>query len=206
MIAPVLFWVILIVAGLLRPGYNPIRQYGSELGVGPHAWLMNGAFIAWGLLQICFAWGLEHGVRHGRGGWLTAAGPALVALAGVCMVLVGVFHASPGAGSPSAASMHYRAAKWLFRFLIVAFFVLAWRFHTDPRWRSYAPYSVGAGIVALALFAFYGGSPNLFDVAAWPGLEQRLLLAVTTGWLGVLALRLYRVDTELTHPDGGASG
>jgi hypothetical membrane protein len=40
------------ILGLLRPGYSPMSQPISGLGVGPGARLMNSAFVVTGLLFV----------------------------------------------------------------------------------------------------------------------------------------------------------
>jgi len=42
-IGPITYAIVLTVLGVLWPGYNPVRQYMSELGAvdAPHAFLMN---------------------------------------------------------------------------------------------------------------------------------------------------------------------
>jgi hypothetical membrane protein len=184
-IAPIMFWIILILAGLLRHGYNPITQYASELGIGPNAWLMNANFILYGLLEIAFAYGLHRGITDGDGAKL---GPVLVGIAGFAMILVGLFNAPMTGRHTLPGSIHARAAELLFCSMIAAFFVLPRRLRQDRRWQGYARYSVPVGALALLLFVVYmwGGQ----TVRPWIGLEQRLLLAVTLGWLAVLAARL----------------
>jgi hypothetical membrane protein len=60
--------VLWTVASLMRPGYDQLSQYGSELGTGPNAIVMNANFIVTGLLIIAFAIGLFENIRgdHGR--------------------------------------------------------------------------------------------------------------------------------------------
>jgi hypothetical membrane protein len=58
MTAPVLMLVLWTVASLMRPGYDQLGQYGSELGTGPNAIVMNANFVVTGFLIIVFAPGL----------------------------------------------------------------------------------------------------------------------------------------------------
>jgi hypothetical membrane protein len=41
-LGPVVYLVTFTVAGFLRPGYSPIHQAVSDLGVGSNPWLLNG--------------------------------------------------------------------------------------------------------------------------------------------------------------------
>src|SRR2546425_9806582 len=66
MTAPVLMPVLWTVASLMRPGYDQLSQYGSELGTGPNAIIMNTNFVVTGLLIIAFATGLFASIRRVR--------------------------------------------------------------------------------------------------------------------------------------------
>src|SRR3989442_16045253 len=66
MTAPVLMLVLWTVASLMRPGYDQLGQYGSELGTGPNAIVMNTNFVITGFLIIVFAAGLFKNVHGGR--------------------------------------------------------------------------------------------------------------------------------------------
>lgn len=188
--APLIFWLIFISAGLLRPGYNPIRQYGSELEAGMHGWLQRGNFIVVGLLMVALAYSLHRGIAKGPG-WLI--GPALIAIAGLALASEGLF--------PSG-TIHYRAFKVFSYGLIAAFAILALRLRADPRWRALAPYSVLAAILALVLWIAYARGNLGVSLMEWIGLVQRLYLAVIFVWLEVLAVRhltlLWRADAFAT--------
>lgn len=186
LVAPVMFWIISITAGLIRPGYNPIRQFGSELGIGPHAWLQNTNFILFGVLELAFAYGLHRGINHGQG---SRIGPALLALGAMAMLLVGIFPMSIGPHTLHG-SIHARAAQVLYYALPLAFLVMAPRLSDDRPWRGYSPYSVMLGIIAfmLATLLVWGFGPTWLVTRM--GLVQRLLFAVAFGWLEILALRL----------------
>lgn len=92
-IAPVLLTALWIVAGLIRPGYNHLTQYGSELGVGSNSILMNANFVLFGLLITPLALGLHKGINQGRG---SRIGPALIVVVGATFIGSGVFPASGG--------------------------------------------------------------------------------------------------------------
>ena len=44
-IGPILFWVMVIIESILRPGYSQSYNYVSDLGVGPFAIIQNINFI-----------------------------------------------------------------------------------------------------------------------------------------------------------------
>lgn len=186
--APLIFWMALITAGLIRPGYSAIREYGSELGVGPHAWLMNGAFILWGLLEMAFALGLYRSLADTRGA--VQLGAALIGVAGCAMVLVGLFPMALNGKRSLPGSIHAHAAELLFAALIAAYLILAGPMQRDARWRGYAICSALAGVLSLLLFVLYRWGGDFVSVSAEIGLVQRILLAVTMGWLEIVAIHV----------------
>ncbi len=71
-VGPPLFVAVFTLAGFLRPGYSPIHQAVSDLGVGSNAWLLDGGVIINGLLLIGFAVGFALSMRPMLSLWLRA--------------------------------------------------------------------------------------------------------------------------------------
>src|SRR5258707_939540 len=92
---PILFVLVFTLAGFLRPGYSPLSQAVSDLGVGPNAWLQNANFVVFGLLLIAFAIGFYQGMRSVISrGWLVAC-LVLLMLSGVGIINGGIFKEDP---------------------------------------------------------------------------------------------------------------
>ena len=110
MLAPALYIVTWIVAGLLYPGYNQLTQSTSELtskaAPPAAAAVANFGGYALGLLVIAFAFGLYRGVRPSR--WLLI-GAILVGLFGLICVIQPFFPMDPGAGSHAFQNMMHGA-------------------------------------------------------------------------------------------------
>src|SRR5437773_1914924 len=87
-IGPIAFMTIMTFAGLIRPGYDPIARAGSDLAVGENGWLQTINFLTFGALVVLFSVGLRRALTGGRA---VRAGCALVTLAGVGLILAGVF-------------------------------------------------------------------------------------------------------------------
>jgi hypothetical membrane protein len=64
--APV-FLVVILIQGAIRPGYDPMRDFGSALALGPYGWIQDTNFVATGLLMLAFAMGLRRALHPGRG-------------------------------------------------------------------------------------------------------------------------------------------
>jgi Protein of unknown function (DUF998) len=85
-INPIVFVVIYTVAGILRPGYSPIHQAISDLGVGPNGWLMDTIAVLHALLLIAFAMGFALLMRRVLTlGWLWV-GTAFLVVRGLAQV------------------------------------------------------------------------------------------------------------------------
>jgi hypothetical membrane protein len=90
-LGPVLFVLTFMVAGLLRPGYSPIDQAISDLGVGENAWLLNGSLVALGFLLVGFSSALYRGIRPLGGTAFRLVCAALLAGVGIGYAVAGIF-------------------------------------------------------------------------------------------------------------------
>jgi hypothetical protein len=195
--APALFAVILAVVSFIRwPDYNPLRQYISELGIGPYLsigphQLQNLNFVVFGVLMIAFALGLWQSL--GKGGY--KAGPLLVGVFGLGMCLMGIFHLDAVASDePETATwggiLHLLAFVIAFGSVVPACLILANAFKQSRQWQSYSAISLIAG--SAATFCF------LMLLLAWPadlwkGLWQILFMAVIFIWIEAIAIKLFRL-------------
>ena len=64
MVGPILFVTDFTVAGFLHPGYSPVRQSISTLGVGTNAWLVDGGTAIFAVLLLAFAISFFLGMRQ----------------------------------------------------------------------------------------------------------------------------------------------
>jgi hypothetical membrane protein len=189
-IGPVVFVAGFFVIGALRADYDPMRQFVSLLSLTQDGWQQVANFLVSGLLIIAGAVGLRRVMTQGPGSrW----GPILIGLAGVGIVLAGVFATDPAQGYPPGtaaglpastswhAAIHQLVSSFVFLGLPVATFVMARRFRAEQsRWAAYCWLS-GVGIVVSLAAAF-----SLADVA---GLLQRVAIVLAYGWVAQLAWR-----------------
>ena len=104
--APILMAVLWTTAILLRPGYDTMLQYGSELGQGSNAWIQNTNFAVTGFLIVMFSLGLQRTFNPGRGSRL---GPGLLLLFGACELATGFLPCDPACpiqGTSLSQSIH----------------------------------------------------------------------------------------------------
>ncbi|HLC10523.1 MAG TPA: DUF998 domain-containing protein [Candidatus Bathyarchaeia archaeon] len=78
--APIVMLTLWTVASLLRPGYDQLTQYGSELATGQDSTIMNANFVITGSLIIIFFLGLFTHIHAGK--W-PAIGAMLLGIFGV---------------------------------------------------------------------------------------------------------------------------
>lgn len=157
------------------------------------------------LLQFGFAVGLHRGLRPTRAG---IAGPALLAVSGVGLLLAAIFPLrEDAAGVTYDPGGHIVADVVFFLTSALGLIVLSRRLARDPRWRSLATHTPVAGAVALAGFVVAGRfvMPDDAPLHDWVGLAQRLLIL-----LAVFPCRIARrisagrgQDRDLVEAGGG---
>ena len=194
-IGPTLFMTTFFIDGSTRPGYDPSRNFVSQLSTGERGWLQITNFVACGVLLLAGAVGLSR-----------TPGPrlatTLIGANAVALIAAGVFVADPGRGYPPGAheplhstphsTLHGLASLTAFLSLGTAPLVVAAHTRSSPAW---AAYSVLSGIVVLAFFA---ATVVLSDqnksVASGPpiGVLQRISIASGFTWLPALFLRHWR--------------
>lgn len=189
---PILFTVIVVTCGALRPEYSHLSQFISELGEigGPNAGLMNYAgFMVPGALILVSGLGLVGPLP--RSG-LTIAGAFLVALFGAGVFAAGVFSCDPGClpENPSREGfLHNLVSLIAFVAMIAGVALLGFQFRRMPGWPGFALYSFLTAAAAAALLLVM-----MIVTAAMPiiGLVQRVFLGVLFLWLILVSIRSRR--------------
>jgi hypothetical membrane protein len=189
-VGPILFLSVLTILGFLRPGYSPIRQAGSDLGVGPNAWILNLSFVITGLLLIAFAIGFFLGMDQilTKGWRLTCL--VLLVLSGVGFITAGIF-----TEAPATVTLHWTLAVPLTLLSpLVVCFIVGRQWRRVSGWRGYGRYSLltALGVVAFYLltYAFFIPSSPLSG-AHIGGLLERVLILVVFAWYVVIGWRLF---------------
>ena len=203
-IGPVLFTAVFLAQEALRRGeFSPVAQPVSALEVGPYGWVQQLNFVVFGLLTMAHAIGLHRGMRPARGGW---AGPALLFLTGICALVAGMVPwREDAAGTAYAPAGHIVGGTIFFLGGPAALIVLSRRMRHDPSWRGLAAYTLGSGLVLLAL-AVVGAvlvRPEAAPLHDWAGLVQRMVLAVLFPCRIALGVRLLSITR--THPGAAIS-
>ena len=191
--APILFAAMVIIEGLLVPGYSHASQPISDLGAyslyGSHAVLQNVNFFAFGVLVLTFAVGLNLALpRSGK----PTASLLVFALLGA---LAGFFPDQP---NPYPGDVHSFVSIVAFVMIILAQFFL-WRRLRDPTeaertcWGRYGTYSLVSCILSLLFLGVF--IIALPQTSPYYGAGQRVFVAVPWHWIGVMGIALYRSES-----------
>lgn len=197
---PVLFTVVVLVSGALRPGYSHLQHFISELGVAgtPYAALMNYAgFVPAGLMLATFGVALAFALPSGR---LFRLAAVLVTTFGLGIAASGIMSCDLGCpqGEGSLENVvHNTIAPVSFLCLIAAMALLGVRVRGFPAWRHLSLFSLLASATALCLLVVLASS---LDSRVLTGLWQRLLLAVLFSWCAIVGIEAFRHPADRFAP------
>lgn len=189
--APVIFGISVLVIGYLTPGYNPVTQVMSELGIPgePYAAVMN--VMAFGLVGILLM-GFSYAVHRAfRPRWQVTLGSAMVAGAGLSFFAMAFFHCDQGCmGTTPAGSLHLLFGLVAVVAALVAALTLSSVMRQETGWGGTWQYSLVTAILVLAILPVF---LSLQDLA---GLLQRIMVGIIFLWTEVLAIRIFLISRE----------
>jgi hypothetical membrane protein len=199
-IGSLLFILVLLVEGATRPGYDAWRMAGSALSLSDRGWMQIANFIVGGLLILGFAVGVRQTLGRGRG---AAWGPILLAIAGMGLIIAGIFVTDPAfgypPGTPGGPTLHttwhgalhfFLGGLAFFIGLSAACFVFARRFASDPHWRGWVALSVTAGVIVLAFLVAYAVVAASVPGGGSAGFLERISIITGLAWIALFAFRL----------------
>jgi hypothetical membrane protein len=206
-------WMVLIVlAGLIEPGYSEVRDAVSVLGAEDAArpWLFNTAVAIWGCSFLFAAAALALDSRRSWRGWL---GPGLIAFTGLAQILDGFPFQADCRWSIDATcraremagelSWHHYAHGITYFLgaiaLLASVFAMAWRFRGDPRWGRADLLAIGSGVFGIAVFGvLFFAIGN--EVNGQYGMVQRIALAAGGIWVLALTVALLAIHGRPGEP------
>jgi hypothetical membrane protein len=169
------------VAGLARPGYDPNRNWISQLSLGPGGWLNDVNLAMCGVWLVLCAAGLR-GLRAAR----------LILACGVCLVGIALLRTDPGIGYPPEVApartfigTAHQLVSVLLAFSGIAAAALLGRAIRRER--------TGLAVAAVMTVTFVAGSVLvLLDAGgvlpgAPSGLLERVALFTGFAWIGVVS-------------------
>jgi hypothetical protein len=199
MIGPVLFVAIFTLEGWLRPGYESMRMFVSELALGSRGWIQVVNFVAFGVLFLVFTRGVAAEFQDGKA---SRAGPILLTIIGISFLASGPLVMDPVATPVDQLSWHGKLHTNLFGALVfslspISCFVFLRRFREDLKWRRFQSWTLAAGTITAAAVLLMSigptnppAAPNAFN--EWIGLIQRTFIVTYLGWQFTFALGLHR--------------
>lgn len=195
-VGPVVFVAVFLIEGWVRPGYDPLAMFVSELALGPRGWVQAANFVIFGVLFLVFARGVAAAFPDGRA---SRAGPILLLIIGASFLVSGLFVMDPATTPRDQMSWHGRLhtlfGALVFSLSPVSCFVFSRRFRIDPAWRSLWWWTLAAGTISTAVVILMSvgptqppAAPNVWN--AWKGLIQRTALITYLVWQFTIALGL----------------
>jgi magnesium-transporting ATPase (P-type) len=190
--------VILAVSAWLLPLWSEFSLIGdtiSELALGRYGFAQTAAFLIAGLTTLGLAFAIR---RLTQGWWGSLAGSLLIAVYGAGAVGSAVLPTdridSPAdlASLSVAGMIHIAVALVSFVCAIVGMFILTRTFSRANGWQAFSRLSVYFPAGALALLIVQSEGPLV-------GLLQRLLVAVVSAWLILVARKIRMIVTPATQ-------
>jgi hypothetical membrane protein len=188
-LAPIIFWFMVIIESLLRPGYSQLFNFVSDLGVGPLAIIQNINFVVFGILSLIFSLGFIKCLPNPKSRSIKA-GSWFMILFSIGVLLAGIFPENFMSQNP-----HNLVSSTAF-IAIIAAQLLIWKGLTndsDKIWGKYRTYTLISGILSLILVILLKVS---ISYGIYPGLFQRAFLLVPWIWIGVSGVKLYNLKQK----------
>ncbi len=200
-LAPVLWAGAIIFCGSLRPEYNHLTQYVSELGERGSSTeyvIRYAGFVPTGLMHVAFA-AFLYAVFKGRR--LAAIAAMLLALNGVARIGAGLFPCEVGCAGPRlllSQKLHSLSSGVGFFALIGAAVLWGIVLRRYRSLRGFSLYSVVSGILGLV---FLGAMLWDAESRTGIGLYERLSTGVLSLWVLVFAVRLWWLKAYNVNPE-----
>jgi len=155
--SPIVYTLMWILGGILRPDYSHIRDdISSLIAVGaPRKRLFNSFIITSSVLLFMFYLGLHWGINNGQGSYI---GPFLFVISGFFGVLVAFFFPLDAGGEivTLRGKMHLILVVISGILTIAGMIALWFRLESIESWNAFANYSLISAIVSLVLIIISG--------------------------------------------------
>jgi len=198
-LGPALFVITFFVDGATRPGYEPWRNFVSQLSTGERGWVQIANFVLCGVLLLIGTAGLLR-TRTSR------AVTVLIGVVAVGLVAAGIFVTDPGFGYPPGEwtpsqqtfhdAVHGVMSVIVFFTLSVVAIVVALQAWSSRLWAWYSLLSGLAVFVFITAAARVAAEQERIASPDAPmGVLQRISIVAGFAWLAALFARLRRVNT-----------
>ncbi len=195
-VGPLAFVVAFGLAGILRPGYSPVDQTVSDLGIDGNAWIVNASLVLLGVALIALAIGFYRAVRPPSSTRIRFATAAMTVAVGIGFAAAGIFpETDPG--------LHYTGALVFFVGAPSALILAGLLFRRDSDWRAWAGPTLVLGLATVILivltfytFSFYRPTSGPEMIGRFGGLMERIVFVEVLAWYAILGWRLVRAPSQ----------
>lgn len=185
-----LFWIVLLVAQSITPGYNPVKQSLSDLVLGPYSWLEVIDFILLAFVAIAMGLGLHYSMP-GRASLLIAA--VLFVLTAVGELIAAAFKVDVVKMPLSTHALIHQVGASIAGVAFPFALLTLWPSLKSEHWKGLADYTLAVAISMLALEIAREVLLSTTLLDPWFGLYEKFLLANSSAWITVMLIRLLRV-------------
>jgi hypothetical protein len=190
-----IFVGVFTIEGLLRPGYDAVSMFISELSLGPRGWVQIASFLVTGALYAVFTWGVAGEFRKGKA---SRFGPILLAVISLGFFVSGPLVMDPVDTPRGAMTLsgygHGVFGALVFTLIPIVCWVFVRRFREDKAWRSMWGWTLAAAIIttsATVLLSVATKPPLVPNVlTGYDGLIQRALIVPFHVWAFLFANKL----------------
>ncbi len=196
-VGPILFVAGFTLEGWLRPGYDPLSRFVSELSLGPRGGVQIANFTLFGPLLLIFARGVAAEFRGARG---SRAGGVLLTLVAIGYLASGPLVMDPPGTPQGQASLHGTLHGLLggivFLLMPACCFVFLRSFRLSAAWRPFWGWTLAFGVIigiAVVMLTVASKVPAVQGAfQRWLGLIQRGAIVPFMAWVCLFGVRLLR--------------
>ena len=176
------FAVFILIAHVLRPDVDMVTKTVSHYARGKYGWLAVSAFIIQGSSMVLLAAFMQRRLQPAS---YWGAGP--LAIAGVSVIVLGLFPIDPTPQDPSTIGGIHRFATIIDTCGTLVAMVYWTRYFGNHR-RQHSIYHLSFGLFTLAWIS----SVLVFATGSEPvlGITQRISIAIFWAWLNTAAIAL----------------
>jgi len=188
MISPIVYTLMWILGGFLRPNYSHIRDDISSLtAVGaPRKRLFDAFIITSSVLSFAFYLGLHWGINNGQGAFV---GPVLFLASGILGILVAIsFPLDAGGEIVTLRGKMHLALVVTSGLLTIAGMVALWfRLVLVEGWSTFATFSLLSAIVSFILVVIAA----IFIKSKYRGLVERFMVSPFQLYYFVISMMVF---------------
>jgi hypothetical membrane protein len=196
--APIIYFSMIFILGLLEPDYSHMTKMMSFLGgvQGIRGLSFNIGIATVGILVALFSIGL-HQTINGKN--KSKAGVILLISGGLGLIFSGIFHCNLNCANVIVENNYIGSIHMLSAFiaglsLSIAPFFIYGRFKKDPIWKKYATYTLVTGIIANIPGIIFWVTLATTRLPGIEGLLQRLGIVFVFIWMEIVSLKMLKLE------------